>query len=296
MGSVDTAGIYFRGGDFFSSSHCGETSLLSDSPLSDTYVGTLAEKKPMNSPLAAGALPQDWKHQYFEIGWKQASLGSAAAALRGCAAVFCLPLCSSQGQLSPINVFSVLWGIAECGRTTANETKSCDFFLKGEQSRCQIACAVTFSLAADVQIKSFPDYREGGLYLKKADPPDTTSPVHLCFPPQTGPSIEWSVNVGGSLSPGWGATRMRRGGGVRGLLATSLGLIGGFWPEKGGTSVAVAVPRLSMWQPHWWDQLFWVQRTVITSSPSVGGVFFFSPPLYIPPPSSPLGVLIACVV
>lgn len=33
---------------------------------------------------------------------------------------------------------------------------------------------------------------------------------------------------------------------MRGLLATSLGLIGGFWPEKGGTSVAVAVPRLSM--------------------------------------------------
>ena len=70
------------------------------------------------------------------------------------------------------------------------------------------------------------------------------------------------------------------GEGVRGLLATSLGLIGGFWPEKGGTSVAVAVPRLSMWQPHWWDQLFWVQRTVITSSPSVGGV---SPPPTYPP-------------
>lgn len=88
-------------------------------------------------------------------------LCSAAAALRGCAAVFCPPLCSSQGQLSPINVFSVLWGVAECGRTTANETKSCDFFWKGEGSCCQIACAVTFSLAADVQIKSFPDYRGG---------------------------------------------------------------------------------------------------------------------------------------
>ena len=162
MGSVDTAGIYFRGGGFFSSSHCGEASLLSDSPLSDTYVGTLAEKKPMNSPLAAGALPQDWKHQYFEIGWKQASLGSAAAALRGCAAVFCLPLCSSQGQLSPINVFSVLWGIAECGRTTANETKSCDFFFKRgtEPLPDCVRCHVQFSRRCADQV--VPRLQRGG--------------------------------------------------------------------------------------------------------------------------------------
>lgn len=152
-------GYLFQRQCFFASSRYGEASLLSDSPLSDTYVGTLAEKKPVNSPLAAGALLQDWKRQYFEISWKTSL--SAAAALRGCAAVFCPPLCSSQGQLSPINVFSVLWGVAECGRTTANETKSCDFFWKGEGSCCQIACAVTFSLAADVQIKSFPDYRGG---------------------------------------------------------------------------------------------------------------------------------------
>lgn len=77
-------------------------------------------------------------------------------------------------------------------------------------------------------------------------------------------------------------------GGVRGwgggLLATCLDLIGGFWPEK-GEHLWCGSAKLSMWQPHWWDQLFRVQRTVITSNPSVGVVR--PPPQPLPPsPSS----------
>lgn len=66
-----------------------------------------------------------------------------------------------------------------------------------------------------------------------------------------------------------------------GLLATSLGLIGGFWTEK-GEHLWRGSAKLSVWQPHWWDQLFWVQRTVITSSPSGGVYFFFLPSTYSP--------------
>lgn len=59
------------------------------------------------------------------------------------------------GLIVSINMFSLLWGVSECRTTTAAKTKSCESERK--RSLCQIACAVTFGLAADVQIKSFPD-------------------------------------------------------------------------------------------------------------------------------------------
>lgn len=182
--------------------------MLSDSPLSDMYKG-LAET--MNSPLTAGALPHtvSVNISYFKINWKT----SLSVLLLRCVAVqlFSSATMFFPGLIVSINMFSVLWGVDECRTTTAARPKAVIFFLKGKGSLCQIACAVTFSLAADVQIKSFPDVTtEDDCIRRKLYSQDTASPVHLCFP-RTGPSFDWSVNVGGSLSP-----RGRGGGGSLG--------------------------------------------------------------------------------
>lgn len=178
-------------------------------------------------------------------------------------------------------MFSVLWGVAECTTTTAAKTKSCDFERGWESLPDRVRCHIQFSCRCADQVVSRRNYR-GWLYLENA-----------VFSGHCGSCPSLFLSNWAEL---WLECKCWRiiltqgnengGGGVRGLLATSLGLIGGFWPEK-GEHLWRGSAKLSMWQPHWWDQLFWVQRTVITSSPSVGCEFFFCLPSTYSPPFPP---------
>lgn len=174
----------------------------------------------------------------------------------------------------------------------SDKTKGCGFEW-GRSLPDRVPCHIQFSCRCADQVLSRRDDRRR-LHLEKAASSGHCESCPSLFASNWAElwleSKRWRIIL----------TQGRRVGGARGLLATSLGLIGGFWPEK-GEHLWLGSAKLSVWQSHWWDQLFWVQRTVITSSPSVGSVLlvcFFPPPLYIPPPFqlSILGTLIACVV
>lgn len=158
----------------------------------------------------------------------------------------------------------------------SNKTKGSDFWKGRESLPDCVRCHIQFSCRSADQVV-FRRGNRGWLYLKKAASSGHCESCPSLFPSNWAELLLeckcWRIIL----------TQGRRIGGERGLLATSLGLIGGFWPEK-GEHLWRGSAKLSMWQPHWWDQLFWVQRTVITSSP-VLVVFFFPPPLCILPPS-----------
>lgn len=161
------------------SSHGGVAGLLSDSPLIDTYRG-LAEA--MNCPLAAGALPQTLKHQYFKINWRTAlSLSLSLCCCCFCCCCSCV-VCFLPGLIVFINMFSGLRGSGEC-RTAAVSKKTKAVIFEWGRALPDCALPPRFVLAADVQIKSFLDgTADAGL-------PSPPSPVCLCLPLQRGRAL-----------------------------------------------------------------------------------------------------------